>query len=561
MNMRKFFAGVAAAATLLGGLALGAATANAAGTATITVHNSQTDHTYTAYKFATFSNPQTVDGKTSLDVATDTGWNDVLKNALTKNTAAQGDPSNALVTEDPTGTFTANGNDVTAYKDNWAAYVATLTPEQLRTFADNLDLTNKTGQTATGTDGEDATINTLDEGWYIVTDTKAGETAGSTVKSGATAIVASTLADTTAAKISINTPDGQKDIEAVGAFNSKGEDHVTPPPTKKADKTSVNVGDTIDYTITSEVPSVAAGYETYPVIFTDKSSKGLDVSTTTANFVVKVLKGNADDTYKTLTVTTDYTIDQTGSAADADGTTTKITVANAKDYAGKTIQVTYTGIVTADAVDDQVTNTASVKNNNDTESKGTPVTVKTAGFNFQKINKANEGLNGVKFNVYSIGADNAETQLFFTKDGNADGKYVKSAATKADEANGVYGDLTTAKVEDKDGSLYVRGLADGTYKVKETAPLASYDKNFLAEFTVTVTNGKATIAQDTLHLVTPGETDNSTATVLNVKSAAELPLTGAAGTALFTVLGILLAGAAVTVYTKSRSTSRALRRM
>lgn len=558
MNMRKFFAGVAAAATLLGGLTLGAATANAAGTATITVHNSQTDHTYTAYKFATFSNPQqTVDGKTSLDVATDTGWNDVLKDSLTKNTASQGDPSNALVTENPTGTFKADNNDVTAYKDNWAAYVATLTPAQLRTFADNLDLADKTGQTAAGTNDEDATINALDEGWYIVTDTKAGETADTVVKAGATAIVASTLADTTAAKITINTPDGQKNIKAVGAFNSKG-DHVTPPPTKNANKTSVNVGDTINYTITSEVPAVAAGYETYPVIFTDKSSRGLDVSTTTASFVVTVLEGNSDGKDKTLTKDTDYTIVQTGSSSEENGTTTTITVTNAKEYAGKTIRVTYTGTVTADAVN-QVTNTASVKNNNDTESKGTPVTVKTAGFNFQKINKANKGLNGVKFNVYSVGADNAETQLFFTKDGNADGKYVKSAATKANEASGVYGDLTTATVDNKAGSLYVRGLADGTYKVKETAPLNGYDKNFLAEFTVTVTNGTAVITQDALHLVTPGETDQSTATVLNVKSATELPLTGAAGTALFTVLGLLLAGAAVTVYTKSRSTTRALR--
>lgn len=555
MNMRKFFAGVAAAATLLGGLTLGAATANAAGTATITVHNSQTGHTYTAYKFATFSNPQTVDGKTSLDVATDTGWNNVLKDALTKNTASQGDPSNALVTENPTGTFKAGNNDVTAYKNNWAAYVATLTPEQLRTFADNLDLTDKTGQTAAGTDGEDATINALDEGWYIVTDTKAGKTADTVVKAGATAIVASTLTTLLGDKTSptINTPDGQKDIEAVGAFNSKGEDHVTPPPTKKADKASVNVGDTINYTITSDVPSVAAGYETYPVIFTDKSSKGLDVSTTTANFVVTVLKGNPDENDKTLTKDTDYTIVQTGSSSEANGTTTTITVKNAKGYAGKTIQVTYTGTVTADAVN-QVTNTASVKNNSDAESNGTPVTVKTAGFNFQKINKANEGLNGVKFNVYKDSVSDAN-KLYFAKD-VADGKYVK---VKDGTVTGATADLTTATVDNKAGSLYVRGLADGTYKVQETAPLAGYDKNFLAEFTVTVTNGTAVITQDALHLVTPGETDQSTATVLNVKSATELPLTGAAGTALFTVLGLLLAGAAVTVYTKSRSASRALR--
>lgn len=58
MKLRKLFAGVAAAATLLGGMAFGAATANAADTdqATITVNNAQAGYTYKGYKFATFDN-------------------------------------------------------------------------------------------------------------------------------------------------------------------------------------------------------------------------------------------------------------------------------------------------------------------------------------------------------------------------------------------------------------------------------------------------------------------------------------------------------------------------
>ena len=44
-----------------------------------------------------------------------------------------------------------------------------------------------------------------------------------------------------------------------------------------------------------------------------------------------------------------------------------------------------------------------------------------------------------------------------------------------------------------------------------------------------------------------------------MKNVSELPLTGAAGTALFTVIGLLLAGAAATVALKSRETKRALR--
>ena len=39
--------------------------------------------------------------------------------------------------------------------------------------------------------------------------------------------------------------------------------------------------------------------------------------------------------------------------------------------------------------------------------------------------------------------------------------------------------------------------------------------------------------------------------VTNVKNITQLPLTGAAGTMLFSVIGLLIAGAAVTVFVKS----------
>ena len=51
----------------------------------------------------------------------------------------------------------------------------------------------------------------------------------------------------------------------------------------------------------------------------------------------------------------------------------------------------------------------------------------------------------------------------------------------------------------------------------------------------------------------------TTVSVKNVKSVTQLPLTGAAGTALFTVLGLLIAGAGALVYVKSRNVKHALR--
>lgn len=47
--------------------------------------------------------------------------------------------------------------------------------------------------------------------------------------------------------------------------------------------------------------------------------------------------------------------------------------------------------------------------------------------------------------------------------------------------------------------------------------------------------------------------------VINVRNVTELPKTGAAGVALFGTLAVLLAGAGVTIFVKSRATQRVLR--
>ena len=52
MKTRRLCAVIAAAATLLGGMAFGTAGAYAAGSASIEVRHSQKGHTYSAYKFA-----------------------------------------------------------------------------------------------------------------------------------------------------------------------------------------------------------------------------------------------------------------------------------------------------------------------------------------------------------------------------------------------------------------------------------------------------------------------------------------------------------------------------
>ena len=518
MKLRKLFAGVAAAATLLGGMAFGATAANAAATdtATITVNNAQTGYTYTGYKFATFDNIQgEAPNATSVEVNTVAAWKDAVYNAAD---AANGDA--AVPAE---------------YAENPAAYVATFDAATARKFTDELTKRIPAGEQGT------ADVNgviTATEGWFLVTS--------KAEKAGKSALVATQIisGNKTYTKITLDAEDGQHNIDALGQFNAKDENAPT-PPTKKADgKGTVNVGDTVNYTITAVVPPAAAGYDTYKYTITDAASKGLNVSEVYTNFVV-VVKGATGDT--TLTPNVDYTLDQKGSYDDEGGTVTTIAFPNVKHYAGKTIQVTYKGVVTSDAVD-QVTNKATVKNNNDQTAEGEPVVKKLGKFDFTKIGVGNDatGLAGAEFKV---SADNGKTFIKFSQDAN--GVYYPDATNGSETLTSADGKGAQKTL----GKVAVRGLAEGVYTVQETKAPTGYAENFKVTFTVTIgkDGGEGTLAADKLQQV-----NTSKKTVLNVKSITQLPLTGAAGTMLFTVVAVLLAGVAATVFAKSRFTKRAL---
>ena len=488
MKLRKLFAGVAAAATLLGGMAFGAA-ANAADTdaAKITVNNAQAGYTYTGYKFATFDNVQgTAPNATSVEVNTVAAWKDAVYQAAD---AANGGQQNDVPAE---------------YAENPAAYVATFDAATARRFTDELTKRIPAGEQGT------AAVNgviTATEGWFLVTSRAK--------MAGKSALVATQITNggKTYTKITLNTEDGQHNID----------------------------------TITAVVPPAAAGYDTYKYTITDAASKGLNVAEDNANFTVVVKKGNADGTDKTLAKDTDYTLTQNGSASDENGTVTTIAFPNVKDYAGKTIQVTYQGVVTSDAVD-QVTNTATVKNNNDQTGEGTTVVKKLGKFDFTKIGVGNdaEGLAGAEFKV---SADKGKTFIKFSQDAN--GVYYPDATNGSETLTSADGKGAQKTL----GKVAVRGLAEGVYTVQETKAATGYAENFKVTFTVTIgkDGGEGTLTVDNLHQV--NTTDK---TVLNVKSITQLPLTGAAGTMLFTVVAVLLAGVAATVFAKSRSTKRAL---
>ena len=519
MKMRKLFAGIAAAATLLGGMALGAASAQADDAATtplLQVNNAQEGHTYMPYKFATFENA----GNGTVEVSTVEAW----KNAVT----AAAD--------------TANGNDSipAEYKNNPAAYVATFNAEQIREFATELAKTNPlptvdgAGLTVTaGQAGTTQPVAVSGEGWYLVTDTftKSGETTATT---GTPAVVATTVNGLTDLTIVPDKVTGQGNITTVGQFNAKTENPLTPPnKTAKVgdvdvDGKTVNVGDTVNFTVSATVPASAANYDVYPFTITDTASKGLKVAAANT-FKVQVDGRDVDSSL--------YTVTQTGSAAV--GTTTTITFASAKSLAGKTIVVSYTGTVTKDALTDlggSVNNKAMITTNGGASGEGTTES-KTYGFQFKKIGVDNDAnaLAGAQFVIKK-----------------KDGKFLKQDTES--KAWSSVDDQTNATVftSGADGLVQFKGLAAGDYTVMETNAPNGYAQNFKVTFDVSIAeNGTVTFKQDLLHQVTL-PTDDQIATVKNVKSITQLPLTGAAGTTLFIVVALLLAGAGVTVVVKSR---------
>ena len=513
MNLKRVFAGVAAAATMLGGLALGATTANAetieiASTGTITVNNAQTGHTYTPYLFATFSNAQTVDGKTYVDIDTVPDMVATVRNAADA----------------------ANGDDPipTEYTNNPAAYVATFDAQQLRQFANELtkSLTGGTGQTPT-TDGANMPISNLATGWYAITDTSDGATVA-----GATAIVATPVNSTNTLVVNPK-GDGQGNILVTGSYNAKSADAMAPTNvTKNVNDTDIHDGQKITYTVTATIPAAAAGYEFYGFQFADTADEGLAVDTNS----VKVVNGEGATVTHTVTL--------------ADNKLT-VKIPNAQQYAGQTLTMTYNATPTFGTVVNTLTNTVQADaflsqdafntgTTPDASSAQATATVKTHDVTFTKVGVDGdaEGLAGAQFAIK-----------------NAAGEYGTYANNTWTWATAEKAPLAATSGEN--GEVSFPNIAEGTYTVEEIQAPAGYAQNLLPSFQITVgTNDTVTLVNaGTLGLAS---TVTNGIQVKNVKSVTQLPLTGAAGITMLVVVALLLGGAGALIAVRSRSLKRQL---
>lgn len=506
MKMRKLFAGIAAAATLLGGMALGAASAQADGSGTVVT--SKVNFTFTAQDAKQLTNRKLDAYKIADYVQYGTGSN-ATYGVQTAGTVTDNSGIKAALEAAVAGTnktVPTDGGDLMAWAlaegvlsvDNsadgaWNNSASRKFVESLKTTTDKLGTAEEVdlGAAANGTS---ATV-TLPAGLYLFVD--ADYPAGT--NEGATPSIAILVGSGRVENRVLKDPSAEATVEIKNQ---------TTTVSKTVSAATASAGQKVTYTITSKVPQNTQYYSDYGYTYTDTPSAGQTVHLDS----LKVTVGGSD-----LNKGKDYTV--------AEGENGKFTVnitSIKQRNAGDEIVVTYDAEVTeAEATGRKaVTNTVVLSDNGAKATASTSIT------------------NG---------------QFSFTKT-DAQGKALAGAEFKIEGQNGASTPSTATATSDSNGTVTFKGLADGTYKVTETKVPAGF-QNLKATFTVTIKGGEATFAGTDVWGLAP---KNSSADykVKNVKNVTQLPLTGAAGTTLFTVVALLVAGAGVTVALKSRQRVR-----
>lgn len=341
------------------------------------------------------------------------------------------------------------------------------------------------------------------------------------------------------------------------------------PFDKTIDVHTVEVGQTVNFTLTAKVPDATA-FEKFTYQMKDTMSEGLTFDGVDSIEVFTVSKSTAED----AVLTGDKTpLDSSyWTAADtANGFTLNFdvkTMQSGSIEVGTWIVVTYTATVNDDAITDIEENNAKLtyshdpSNSEDTKEREDKEYVYSAKLEINKDNKAGQPLAGAEFVLYKKGGTDGNTNLYYRWNEATDDKaehitWVEDIKDATHVTTEIVGEGENAKAV-----AYFNGLKDGTYYLKETKAPEGY--NPLPEDLSVTIDGTDVLTDDGTGVPTTGMNVEATlqaalTTVQEVENdtGAQMPETGGIGTTIFYTLGgLMVVAAGVLLVTKRRMQSK-----
>lgn len=422
--------------------------------------------------------------------------NDTYKSALASVLKIDENSTNETIVKAVTNLGESNNSKVQKFANDFTAYA-------LQNSLAATTTSNKLG------DVTSHTFSNLDAGYYLVYVTGGKEIQSSLV----------TVDETT------------KEV------NLKTE---APSITKTADKTTVEIGQVVTYTVKGSIPDTT-GYDQYQYIIHDTLSGGLDF----VNDATGTALGEGATTVNVTVAFTDAGVTAVGTApttATLDkGNNRKMSldlstwVRDNQANKGKKFTVTYYAKVNKGAVVTEKNKAQLEYGNKPGETTTTtPSEAKTPTYPLDILKKksgTDEKLAGAKFSLYKTKDDADKGQNAITVSGNK-GNYVvdsTSSVTEFESVNDIAG---------KGYNLRVNGLAEGTYYLVETKAPDGFNK-LTAPVVIKITKSSdADVNNWTISKDNANEEDK----IIDIENSTGslLPSTGGAGVIVFAGVAILL---------------------
>lgn len=325
--------------------------------------------------------------------------------------------------------------------------------------------------------------------------------------------------------------------ETTNTVNLKTE---APSIEKTANKTTVNIGDVVTYTVNGSIPDTT-GYAEYVYKIHDELSTGLDF----VNDATGTALGEGATTVNVTVAFTDNSVTAAGTtpkAATLDTANNRKMSLDLSEWVrdnqankGKEFTVTYYAKVNKAAVVTEKNKAQLEYGNKPGETTTTtPSEVKTPTYplDILKVKKdSNVKLAGAKFSLYisETDAKNGTNPIKVT--GN-NGNYVVDSTSSTTEF------VSVENIEGKGYNLRVNGLAEGTYYLVETKAPDGFNK-LTAPVVIKIT--KSTDADVNNWTISKDGTDENDKVIdIENSTGSLLPSTGGRGAIAFAVIAALL---------------------